>query len=923
MRFEAALFWIALPALLLWVLWLSRRSYAQLAPRSRWGSAAVRAVILAALLGALSRPVWLRTSHAQHVLFVVDASRSVTKGNVEAALGDIDHLAAEATKQGHRVSVIAFGRRPRLVIDSATSWSGWTTDQRDLLMHESVLPSLRTRLAQMITQNAGPAADKERAELAKHIDEIEEFRAGTIGEATDARAALRLALNAGEGAQGETRTVYLFTDANFNADSSPLSGWREAFAEAKSAGHTIHTVALSKPIGPEVATVELATPSSVRVNQGFAADLHVASTIDTPPDKPARIAVYRDGVASAEFAQALHAGDNTVHIPGLCFRDKGFHTIDAAVRVDPACDTRVENNRVRALVTVPGELRVLYVDSDEAHQSFLTSALSLEGVQVEARPAAGVPQSLDDLLGFDCFILANVPADRLGGRQMQMIRTYVQDFGGGFIMVGGDQSFGLGGYYGTPVEEVLPVRMPIQKDLNRPSIAIEILIDKSGSMEGPKMQLAKRAAVATAEAINPRDQIGVVAFDSDAREILPLTPAGDRATITAGIASLDAGGGTFLYPAMEIAHNTLQQSPARRKHCIIVSDGMTEGFGYADMAALMAADGITISTVGIGGDADMKMMQEIASAGAGRSYFTNDFNTIPQIFTREALRASNSMLVERLVLPTTAAEDESLSEVDSGQLPPLSGYVATTAKETAKVVIISDSGDPILARWRSGLGRAAAYTSDTKPHWAEDWIRWPDFAKFWAQLVRSCSGHEVAKDLSIESARRSEGAESNRLSLELRDPTGGFVNDKTLELTAFDPQSGPHPVAVEREAPGLFTAVVPQGDYGRTQQFAWKIMPAAGEGSGANRAPAADRGEPVTIPFGFVDSFSPELRTLGPDRAALDQIRELHAGDMAEVGEAKLHLSQRASIHEILLWPLLLVVALVLIPVDILLRRLG
>src|SRR6185436_2041209 len=177
----------------------------------------------------------------------------------------------------------------------------------------------------------------------------------------------------------------------------------------------------------------------------------------------------------------------------------------------------------------------------------------------ESRPATGVPQTLEDLLNFDCFILANVPSDRLGGaggssasiavssgssaRQMQMIRSYVQDFGGGFIMIGGDQSFGLGGYYNTPIEEVLPVRMPIQKDLNRPSIAIELIIDKSGSMEGAKIQLAKRAGVATSEAINPRDQIGVVGFDSDAKEILALTPAADRANINAAISTLEAGGG--------------------------------------------------------------------------------------------------------------------------------------------------------------------------------------------------------------------------------------------------------------------------------------------------------------------------------------------------------------------------------------------
>jgi Ca-activated chloride channel family protein len=894
LHFDAAWVWLLAPLVLAWVAWLALKGYAQLSPWARRTSAGLRAVIILAMLAALSRPTWDTSTRAQHVIFLLDDSRSVSRENLEAALADIDRLASEALASGpHRVSVIAFGRRPETIVAARSSWPGWTPDTRDLVLHDSALPELRMRLTRLVSQSA---PEGEQAALKDHIAHVEAFRDRAIGDATDLRAALRLAQNTGE--IGEARTIYLFTDANFNRGDTGA-----ALDSVKQAGGTLHVVALDKPLPPEVGAASLTIPPTIRVNQTFTADLRLVSTTETT----AQVVVYKDGYASAEFSQPLKAGENSVQVPGLFFRDKGFHAIEVAVRPAAGADTRVENNRVKALASVPGELRVLYVDTDEAQQSYLTSALGLEGIQVQARPASGVPQTLEDLLGYDAFILSNVPADRLSARQMQMIRTYVQDFGGGFIMVGGDQSFGLGGYFGTPVEDILPVSMPIQKDLNRPSLALELVIDKSGSMEGPKIQLAKRAAVATAEAINPRDLIGVIGFDSDDQEILPLTSAGDRTTIATAIASLDAGGGTFLYPALETAQQRLQESAARRKHVIILSDGQTQGFGYQEMAQMLAADGITVSTVGIGEDADIKLLESIAASGAGRAYFTNDFNAIPQIFTREALRASNSMLVERLTLPAVANPDESIAELDDSDLPPLNGYVATTLKPDAKLVLATDNADPLLARWRSGLGRTAAFTSDTKPRWAEDWIRWADFAKFWAQLVRSVAGQDVARDVAVEPTRETRD-DRVRLTAELRDVSGRLLTDQAVELVRLDPDAGIQPVPVERIAPGLFAGTVPQGEFGRTQQFAWRLPD--------------QRGETTSVPFGFVESYSPEFQTLGVDAGQLKQLRD-RGLSVDSAGAARLALAETSSRRSRTLWPLLLALALVLAPLDILVRRLG
>lgn len=918
MRFEFAWIWLLAPLLLAYAWWLSRRSYAQLEPRSRWISLFARLCVLLLLVAAASRPAWQTRSTVKHVVFALDVSRSVTSDNVDAMLADVDRLSHEAFAAGDaRVSVVAFGQDASLVVHGQSKWNGWDAALSDKLRYAKSLPGLYADRTRLISANNDKAATADGLDkLQRHIAEVEQFRDRVAGQRTDVESGLRLALNCGSA--GEQSVIYLFTDGNFNQGR-----WQQAWSAAGANTTPIHTVALDKPQPPEVAAADLALPSNVRVNQGFSADLRIASTVDTK----AEMHVFKDGYAEPPREIELKRGENQFKIPGLFFREKGMHAVEVSLR--PTADTELANNTIRSLVVVPGEARVLYVDADEKQAPYLKSALELEGMNVEPRPASGVPQSLSELLSFDAFILCNVPADRMSLSQMQMIRTYVQDFGGGFIMLGGDESFGLGGYYNTPIEEILPVRMPIQKDMLRPSLALMLVIDKSGSMDGVKIQLAKRAAISSAEAINPRDLIGVIGFDSESRVLLELTPAADRSTINSHIATLDAGGGTFLYPGLDDAHRRLSESNARRKHVIVLSDGQTEGSGYEEQASTMAADGITISTVGIGDGADMNLLDAIAVAAGGRSYFTNDFYSIPQIFTREALRASRNMLVERMVQPVAVGSDPATDEIDTTDLPVLTGYVATTAKPAANMILTTDTGDPLLAKWRYGLGRTAAFTSEPKPRWAEDWLEWDDFAKFWSQLVRSVTSSDQRAELSVECSHNPLGA-GVRLVADVRDASNAFA-DATSELSLVSANGRSTKVRVERTAPGLFEAILPEITYGADQNFAWRFSTgramvdqprATSRESSESESGLADSQENTTS-YGFVYSFSPEFGTLGPAADVLSEIQLRGAGEAMSVGNAKLVLPSAYRTDTRELWPALLIAALLLVPIDILIRRVG
>jgi uncharacterized membrane protein len=463
------------------------------------------------------------------------------------------------------------------------------------------------------------------------------------------------------------------------------------------------------------------------------------------------------------------------------------------------------NNRDASTVNVRGRPRVLVLHQRPEQLRSFARMLREQEIEIDVRGEFGLPETLDEIAGFDAVVLADLPATSLSPRQMQMLKRFVIDLGGGLLMMGSENSFGLGGYYKTPVEDVLPLISRFEKEKENPSLAMVLVIDKSGSMTGVPIELARQAAKATVELLSPRDSIAVVGFDSAAQVIVEMTSAAEVDSVQASIDSLQAGGGTFMYPAMVEAKQMLESTPAKIRHMICLSDGRTQPADHESLTEEMAAAGITVSTVALG-DADKQLMAVIAELGGGRFYETNDPANVPQIFTKETMEATKSAIKEDLYGSVRTGDHPMLTGYQDADMPFILGYVMTEVKPMAQQLLAVETGDPLLAIGRYGLGTGMAYTSDVTEKWGGEWLAWDGCGKFWAQALRGVLRKNSVDGLQVTTR---EDGDMWRFVIRRTHSDGMPVGGIHWNAIALDESGNERPVEVVEVGLGRYEASVP------------------------------------------------------------------------------------------------------------------
>ena len=725
------------------------------------------------------------------------------------------------------------------------------------------------------------------------IESVEELSKVSPEKIDDRETNLAAALKVAEASFSPDRvkTVALVTDGVETAGKAEV-----LVPQFKRADIRVHAFATSGGDSPEVLVRAVTAPRQVRVDEPFRVEVELASNRSTTGE----VAIFRNGVKVANRSESLRPGVTRLEFTQAVRGDE--RVVEFSAEVTAPEDSVADNNRASAIIQTEGVSKVLILADKPEQSRYLSWALKQEGILLEARPASGAPVAMTDLQNYDLLILDNLPATSLSIEQMGLFRTWVRDFGGGLLMTGGDQAFGLGGYYRTPIEEILPVRCDFEKENETPALGIVFVIDRSGSMSGEKIEMAKEAAKASLDLLSARDYAGVVAFDSEAYWVADLQSAADKSGIATKVSSIQEGGGTNLAPGMELAMQALRSSPAKLRHAILLTDGVSSPGPFYELATQMAGEKITVSTVGVGGDADVNLLQRIAGWGGGRFYLAEDPRSVPQIFARETMTASKSAIQEAPFVPLVLHPADFLSGVDFESAPFLLGYVATRLKPTAEVWLGTEKGDPLLATWRHGLGQTAAWTSDARNRWAVEWLRWQGFGKFWAQLVRRLARPEAVRKFPVSIIRR--GAEFV-IEADTVDALGRFAGTVSGEAVVAAPDGTSTRITLAKTAPGRLEAQWPvrlPGAYHFQLSFAQNGV--------------ARENQALSVHAGYPQ----ELLPAPPNRDLLKVLAE-GAGGTLDPEPSVLWQDQRRAVQERELWPVLSALALILFVGDVALRR--
>lgn len=673
-----------------------------------------------------------------------------------------------------------------------------------------------------------------------------------------------------------------------------------AAERARAAGLTVAVLPLPTASVVDAAVTALKVPPRWRAGSR----LPVVAQVQASQPGPATVSLRRDATLLDTQPVTFTAGLGSVRFWPQVAEEGPLRWSSS---VDMAGDTVAENDQASGLTWVLPPARVLVV-GDGPGAVGLADRLTRAGLSATVLAPDRTPGRLSSLTAWDVLVLVDVPATALGLDQQAAVAAFADRLGRGVLLVAGRQSFLPGGWAGTALAEIAPVQLDTPPRDQRDEVALVLMIDQSASMGSSdaasgvsKLALAREAAALAAETLHAGDQLGVVAYDEGAQWLVPLNrvDGADRpAALEVALGGLNPGGGTRILSALELGLPALAALDVPTRHAVLLTDGRDFGAdpaAYDQAVARARAAGVTLSTIAVGADADQVLLARLAERGRGRFHLADDPGDLPRLTVQESetvrARAEQRGRFQARIPGSAAAP--LLADVEVGSLPPLTGYLATTPRPEAEVVLEAPNGDPLLALWQVGPGRVAAWLSDVGDEWSSEWATAAS-DELWAAMVRHVAPLPYAPGLDVAVTPTDDAA---AISLDALDPSGRPIDLAEVSLTVSD-TLGSFQVALPQTAPGRYAT-----------RFG---LPAKGAFPAQLRIRSADREE--TLELGLATA---------PGRApVIDAPRRLAALAQAGGGQLAARLPEGTGIayNRQPLGPWLIALLALLWPVDVALQ---
>ncbi|HVY61846.1 MAG TPA: VWA domain-containing protein, partial [Planctomycetota bacterium] len=714
-------------------------------------------------------------------------------------------------------------------------------------------------------------------------------------DGTDVGGALRLA--AATFREGAGRRIVLVTDGNETEGDAA----REVEA-LRAQGIVVDVLPVRYKYDKEVMVERVVGPQAARTGEPFTLRATVRSLTRTRGKLLFR---EDDEIIGAQEVE-LEPGMNVFTFTRTA-TERGAHRFSASIEATD--DTIAYNNAAEHLIFVRGEGVTLYAPGPNGPTQPLLDALAAQKIRVRVVRASDLPADLGGYSDADAVILDDVPAEDLSKQQQAVLESAVHDLGLGLLMLGGDHAFGPGGWLGTPVEKALPVDMDVKQKKVIPKGALVMILHTCEFQDGNVW--AVKIASAAIDALSSQDEVGLIDYGFQAGEewVFKLQQAANKTSLKNRVRGAMPGDMPSFDSTVQMAHDGLAKSEASLKHILVITDGDPTP-PNPGLISKMRNRKITMSAVAInphGGrnGPEVAALADVVKATGGRFYYVEDPKQLPQIFMKEAVSISRSLVVEEKFRAVGGVPTEVLKGLAVGELPPLGGYVMTTPKDRAQIGLLTHKGDPLLAQWQYGVGKAAAFTSSASARWAAAWIGFEGYKAFYEQLVRAIA-REVAEtpfDLNGDVV-----GGKGTIVLDAIDEQGRFVNFLEVEARIATPKLEHRSVKLEQTAPGRYEAHFDAREGGT---FFANVV-------------ARDRSGKLVAASGLAiqNPYSLEYRKIASDERLLARLAELGKGRVLKLDDPVFVHDVPAERAPRETWPFLLGLAACLLPLDVAIRRL-